>query len=200
LSPEEYAFPRSDARWTRLKKIFEEKAFLRKKPNEKPFKLASGGSSYVFFDCKLVTQDPEGIELIAELIFDRVSKLGIDSIGGIQTGAIPICTAVALLSYLKKNPIQAFWVRQEKKSHGTEKWVEGNLAPGSNVVIVDDVTTKGNSVFEAIERVLELNCKIVEVISLVDREEGAKARIANAGCNFASMFTISDFSGAQKPS
>jgi orotate phosphoribosyltransferase len=198
LSSDEYAFPRSDLRWARLKKIFEEKAFLRKKPDEKPFKLASGGSSYLFFDCKLVTQDPEGIDLIGELIFDRVSKLGIDSIGGIQTGAIPICTAVALLSYLKKNPIRAFWVRQEKKSHGTEKWVEGNLALGSKVVIVDDVTTKGNSVFEAIERVLELNCKIVEVISLVDREEGAKARIVNAGYNFASMFTISDFSGASK--
>ena len=174
MSPEEYAFPRSDPRWKRLKKIFEERAFLRKKPGEKPFKLASGGSSHVFFDCKLVTQDPGGIELIAELIFDRVSKWRIDSIGGIQTGAIPICTAVALLSYLKKNPIQAFWVRQEKKSHGTEKWVEGNLAPGSKVVVIDDVTTKGNSVFEAIERVLELNCKIVEVISLVDREEGPK--------------------------
>jgi orotate phosphoribosyltransferase len=196
LNSNEDAFPRSDPRWIRLKEIFEKKAFLRKKPDEKPFKLASGGSSYVFFDCKLVTQDPEGIDLIAELIFDRVSKLGIDSIGGIQTGAIPICTAVALLSYIKLNPIQAFWVRQEKKSHGTEKWIEGNLAPGSKVVVIDDVTTKGNSVFEAIERVLELNCKIVEVISLVDREEGARARIANSGYQFAWMFTISDFSGA----
>jgi orotate phosphoribosyltransferase len=178
-----------------LKEIFEKKAFLRKKSGEKPFKLASGGSSYIFFDCKLVTQDPQGIDLIAELIFDRVSKLGIDSIGGIQTGAIPICTAVALLSYIKKNPIQAFWVRQEKKSHGTEKWIEGDLAPGSKVVVIDDVTTKGNSVFEAIERVLELNCRIIEVISLVDREEGARTRIANSGYKFESMFTISDFSG-----
>ena len=197
MNPEGETFSRSDPRWVRLKEIFEKKAFLRKNPGEKPFKLASGGSSYVFFDCKLVTQDPEGIDLIAELLFDRVSRLGIDSIGGIQTGAIPVCTAVALLSYIKKNPIQAFWVRQEKKSHGTEKWIEGNLAPGSKVVVVDDVTTKGNSVFEAIERVLELNCQIVEVISLVDREEGARARIGNAGYKFASMFTISDFSGAR---
>ena len=47
-------------------------------------------SSYIFFDCKQVTQDPEGIYLIAELIFDEISNLAIDSIGGIQTGAIPI--------------------------------------------------------------------------------------------------------------
>ncbi len=174
--------------------LFEEKAFLRRKPNEAPFKLASGGSSSVFFDCKQVTQDAEGIYLIAELIFDAVSGLEIDSIGGIQTGAIPICTAVALVSHLKHLPIQAYWVRQEKKTHGTEKWIEGNLRPGSRVVVVDDVTTKGNSVFEAIERVRELQCEIVGVISLVDREEGARSRIINAGYKFASMFTISDFS------
>ena len=199
MSFAEDSFARSDSRWLRLKTIFEEKAFLRKNPDEKPFKLASGGSSYVFFDCKLVTQDPEGIALIAELIFDKVSKHDIDSIGGIMTGAIPICTAVALISFLKKKPIEAFWVRQEKKTHGTEKWIEGSLKPGSRVVVVDDVTTKGNSVFEAIERVLELDCKIVEVISLVDREEGAASRITNAGYKFAPMFTISDFSDASKP-
>jgi len=188
------SFASSDERWKRLKILFEKRAFLRRSALEKPFKLASGGSSFVFFDCKLVTQDPEGISLIAELIFDRISKYDVDSIGGIQTGAIPIGTAVAQLSFMRKKPIQAFWVRQEKKTHGTEKWIEGNLKPRSNVVIVEDVTTKGNSVFDSIERVRELECNIVEVISLVDREEGARKRLADAGYKFASMFTISEFS------
>ena len=188
------SFSRSDERWKRLKIIFEKKAFLKRSPSEKPFKLASGGSSFVFFDCKLVTQDAEGIALIAELIFDRISKYDVESIGGIQTGAIPIGTAVAQLSFIRKRPIQAFWVRQEKKTHGTEKWIEGNLQPRSSVVIVEDVTTKGNSVFESIEKVRELECNIVEVISLVDREEGARKRLEDAGYKFASMFTISEFS------
>ena len=188
------SFPESDPRRKRLKAIFNEKAFLRKKPGEPPFKLASGGTSFVFFDCKLVTQDPEGISLIAELIFDRISIYKVDSIGGIQTGAIPIGTAVAQLSFIRKKPIQAFWVRQEKKTHGTEKWIEGNLKPRSNVVIVEDVTTKGNSVFESIDRVRELDCSILEVISLVDREDGARKRLADAGYRFTPMFTISEFS------
>jgi orotate phosphoribosyltransferase len=188
------SFSRTDKRWNRLKILFEKNAFLKRAPSEKPFKLASGGSSFVFFDCKLVTQEPEGIALIAELIFDRISKYKVDAIGGIQTGAIPIGTAVAQLSFIRKKPIQAFWVRQEKKTHGTEKWIEGNLEPRSNVVIVEDVTTKGNSVFESIERVRELECNVVEVISLVDREEGAWKRLEDAGYKFTSMFTISEFS------
>lgn len=199
MNSSEQPFPIADPRWQRLKVLFEQKAFLRKNPGEAPFKLASGGSSMLFFDCKQVTQDAEGIDLIAELIFDAVSNLGIDSIGGIQTGAIPVCTAVALVSYLKHRPIQAYWVRQEKKSHGTEKWIEGNLKPGSRVVVVDDVTTKGNSVFEAIERVREMPCEIVLVISLVDREEGARVRITEKGYKFASVFTISDFSKQTAP-
>jgi orotate phosphoribosyltransferase len=187
-------FSRSDERWKRLKVIFEKKAFLKRSDSEKPFKLASGGSSYVFFDCKPVTQDPEGIALVAELVLDRISKYKVDAIGGIQTGAIPIGTAVAQLSFIRKKPIQAFWVRQEKKTHGTEKWIEGNLEPRSNVIIVEDVTTKGNSVFESIEKVRELECNIIEVISLVDREVGAKKRLAEEGYKFVSLFTISEFS------
>jgi len=192
LDPE---FPDSDPRRKRLKEIFNERAFLRKKPGEEPFRLASGGTSNVFFDCKLVTQDPEGISLIAELIFERISKYEVDAIGGIQTGAIPIETAVAQLSFSRKRPINGFWVRQEKKTHGTEKWIEGNLKSKSNVVIVEDVTTKGNSVFESIDRVRDLECKIVEVISLVDREQGARKRISDAGYRFTPMFIISEFSG-----
>ena len=192
--PMDDSFPESDPRRKRLKEIFNDKAFLRKNQGEPPFKLASGGTSYVFFDCKLITQDPEGISLIAELIFERICKLDVASIGGIQTGAIPIGTAVAQLSYTRKRPIQAFWVRQEKKTHGTEKWIEGNLKPNSNVVIVEDVTTKGNSVFESIDRVRELDCNILEVISLVDREHGARKRLNDAGYRFSSVFTISEFS------
>lgn len=191
---QENLFPRSDPRRIRLKEIFSEKAFLRRKPGEPPFRLASGGLSMVFFDCKPVTQDPEGISLIAELIFDRISGYEVESIGGIETGAIPIGTAVAQFSFLQKKPIQGFWVRQEKKTHGTEKWIEGNLNPRSKVVVVEDVTTKGNSVFKSIEKVRELECNIVEVICLVDREEGARKRLADAGYRFTPIFTISEFS------
>jgi orotate phosphoribosyltransferase len=194
MGPSQDSFPKSDPRMKRLKEIFNDKAFLRKKPGESPFKLASGGTSLVFFDCKRVTQDPEGISLISDLIFERISDYAVDSIGGIQTGAIPIETAVAQLSFAKKKPIQGFWVREEKKTHGTEKWIEGNLEPRSNVVIVEDVTTRGNSVFQSIDKARELECKILEVISLVDREEGARQRLTDAGYKFTPMFTISEFS------
>ncbi len=179
----------------RLKEIMEEKAFLVRSPlrGEQPFKLASGDESWVFFDCKPVTQNPEGISLIAEIIFGMIKDYNLDAIGGIETGAIPICTAVAQLSYLRGAPIPAFWVRHERKKHGTMNRIEGGLQPNSRVVVVDDVTTKGNSVIEAVDAVKELNCKIMAVITLVDREAGARTNIEQKGLKYNSIFKKSDF-------
>jgi orotate phosphoribosyltransferase len=178
----------------RLKELMEEKAFLIRSPlKDEPFILVSGDKSWVFFDCKSVTQNPEGIALIAEILFEMIKDYHLDAIGGIQTGAIPICTAVAQLSHLKGSPIQAFWVREKRKDHGTMNKIEGGLQPNSRVVVVDDVTTKGTSVLKAIDEVLELNCEIVAVITLVDREAGAQEIIEQKGLKYLAIFKKSDF-------
>jgi orotate phosphoribosyltransferase len=182
-----------EIRQKKLKDLIQRKAFIRRLPHEKPFKLASGGTSRTFFDCKQVTQDPEGIALVAEIIFEKVKNYQLDGIGGIETGAIPICTAVSLLSFLRGGPIPAFWVRHFPKKHGTMNKIEGGLRPNSRVVILDDVTTEGTSVAEAVETVSKMNCKIVEIITMVDRERGARKRFENAGFKFTSLYTISDF-------
>jgi len=178
----------------RLKELMEEKAFLVRSPQkDEPFVLVSGDKSWVFFDCKTVTQNSEGISLIAEIFFEMVKDYNLDAIGGIQTGAIPICTAVAQLSYLKGSPIQAFWVREKRKDHGTMNKLEGGLKPNSRVVVVDDVTTKGTSVLKAVEEVLEINCEIVAVVTLVDREAGAREIIEQKGLKYLPIFKKSDF-------
>lgn len=187
-------FSRTDPRLKRLREIFLTKAFLKREENEEPFQLVSGELTHIYFDLRMVTQDPEGIALIAEIIFDEICKLPkVDAIGGAETGAIPISTAVAYQSFLRNNPISSFWVRRERKTYGTKKWIEGNLAPGYNIVIVEDVTTTGGSVIQVIERTQSEGCKVVAVISLVDRERGAQARFKEAGYDFGSLFAISDF-------
>lgn len=180
-----------------LRDLLRNKALLRRSPQEEPFKLASGGNSWVFFDCKLVTQDPQGIALIAEIVFELVKHYKLDGIGGIETGAIPICTAVAQLSFQRGNPIPAFWVRHFPKEHGTRNLIEGGLRSNSKVVILDDVTTKGNSLWKAVEAVLQIDCRIVEIITMVDREKGAREKFENAGFKFTPLFQISEFIKSQ---
>jgi orotate phosphoribosyltransferase len=159
----------------RLIRLIYERAF---KYSEEPiFKLVSGRMSNYYFNCKMVTLNPEGMYLIGNIIFDMIKDLNVKGIGGLTLGADPIADAVAYTSYLKEKPIEAFVVRKSAKSHGTMQWIEGDVKAGDKVVIVDDVITTGKSTIEAITRAKEAGLDIVKVIALVDRQEGGYENI-----------------------
>ena len=90
--------------------------------------------------------------------------------------------------------MEGFWVRDLAKTHGMQRLVEGNLRPGSRVVILDDVITQGTSSLKAIRAVQEMSCEVVLVLALVDRLQGAEALFRAEGISqFRSVFTIRDF-------
>ena len=159
----------------RLIRLIYERAF---KYSEEPiFKLVSGRMSNYYFNCKMVTLNPEGMYLIGNIIFDMIKDLNVKGIGGLTLGADPIADAVAYTAYLKEKPIEAFVVRKTAKAHGTMQWIEGDVKAGDKVVIVDDVITTGKSTIEAITRAKEAGLDIVKVIALVDRQEGGYENI-----------------------
>jgi orotate phosphoribosyltransferase len=160
----------------RLTALVYERSF---KYSEEPvFKLVSGRISNYYVNCKAVTLHPEGMFLIGNIIFDMIKDLPAAGIGGLTLGADPIADAVAYTSYLKGRPIEAFVVRKTAKSHGTMLWIEGNVKPGDNVVILDDVITTGKSTIEAIARAREAGLNVIKVIALVDRQEGGYEAVA----------------------
>ncbi|MDI6751279.1 MAG: orotate phosphoribosyltransferase [bacterium] len=172
---------------SRLLKILKDKA-LKKVAAE----LSSGRKSHYYIDGKLVTLDPEGAFLVAKIIIELLKKDNVDGIGGLTIGADPIVSAVAAISYKEGFPIPAFIVRNSPKKHGMMKLIEGPIKEGSRVVIVDDVVTTGGSIEKAISEVEKASCKVIKVIAIVDRLEGAKERFAEKGYNFISIFTRED--------
>jgi orotate phosphoribosyltransferase len=65
---------------------------------------------------------------------------------------------------------------------------------GARVVILDDVITRGSSSVKAIKEVQAKGCKVVLVLTLVDRLQGAAELFRAEGVtNFQSIFTIRDF-------
>lgn len=143
------------------------------------FVLVSGKKSNFYFDSKKTTMIPEGAYLVSREILRVIREEGIkaDAIGGMTLGADPIVCPVAALSHLEGPPLRAFIVRKEAKGHGTGRQIEGNLKPGSRVVVVDDVVTTAGSTLKAIDAVLEAGFTIAAVISLVDREEGGTEKL-----------------------
>ena len=127
--------------------------------------------------------------LIGNLIFDLIKDLPVRGIGGLTLGADPIAYAVSYTSYLKKKPIEAFVVRKKAKTHGTQLWIEGNVAKGDKVVIIDDVVTTGKSTIEAINRVKAEGIDIAQVIAFIDRQEGGREAIQASGYGLDSLIT-----------
>ncbi len=137
------------------------------------FTLSSGKKSDFYVDCRKVTLHPLGAKLIGRLVLDKIKGVKVDAVGGMTMGADPIIGAVITLG-----DIPGFIVRKKAKEHGTKQRIEGILQPGWNVLIVEDVATTGGSALEAIQAAEEAGAKVVKVISVVDREEGARAALA----------------------
>ena len=158
-----------------LAKVLVERSFV-----EGDFLLASGRRSRFYFDCKLTTCCAEAMPLIGAAFLRAFRAGGAPprSVGGLTAGADPIAQAIAFQSLAEPPVLDMFSVRKDRKTHGTEKWIEGcAVAP---VAIVDDVSTSGGSVIRAIERCREEGLEIAHVAVLVDREEGGLEAIRNA--------------------
>ncbi len=172
----------------RLYQLIKEKAFTKGK-----FKLSSGSETDIYFDCRMITQDPEGANLIADIILDLLKDDEIEFIGGLESGSIPISSVVSAKSITRGYPISAFFVRKELKGHGRKQLIEGPVRKNSKVVIVDDVTTTGKSILRAYEAVKELDCEVIKTITIIDRQEGAKDLLERKGIYLTSIFKKEDF-------
>ncbi|MEO6945503.1 MAG: orotate phosphoribosyltransferase [Nitrobacter sp.] len=159
--------------------------------------LASGRKSDFYFNLKPTMLDPEGAALLAELSFEALKDDRLDYIGGLEMGAVPLAGAIAQLSWLKNQPIAAFFVRKKPKEHGARLAVEGlakgESLKGKRIVIVEDVTTTGGSAIKAVDSVREAGGEIVLVFTMVDREEGAAETFAQAGVPFRALYKASEF-------
>ncbi len=154
------------------------------------FKLAHGGTSQFYFNCKRITLDPEGQYLIGNLVFEAIKDLGISAIGGLTLGADPIANATAYSSWLRGRPIQSFIVRKTSKDHGIIAAIEGKVAAGDRVVVVDDVVTTGGSTLQAISACRQAGLEIVGSLTLVDRQEmNGRENIEKQIPNFKALFT-----------
>lgn len=174
----------------RLLEIIRQKSFLRGQ-----FKLASGAMSDYYLDMKPTSFDPEGASLIAEVVCGMLAgDKDVDAIGGLELGAVPIVAAVCARSW-PDQPVSGFVVRKEAKDHGTARKIDGNFKPNSTVVLIEDVTTKGGSVMQAVRAVRTQGARIKRIITIVDRLEGARDSLKAEGLELAPIFTTKHLMG-----
>jgi len=165
------------------------------------FVLASGKHSSFYIDARLTTMSGEGLAVIGALGLDRVAARGWAprAVGGLTLGADPVAYALAAAARGRGLPLDAFTVRKQAKTHGTGKRIEGCFAAGMPVVIVEDVITTGGSAHEAIVAVESEGGRVLGVLAVVDREEGGRGVLEQAGYAVEALLTTSELLGKMQP-
>lgn len=152
------------------------------------FTLSSGKKSSYYVDMKRAVTDPKILSKVAEMISESLDKEKTDKIAGPALGAIPIVAAVSL-----KSEIPMLMIRKARKGYGTSKLIEGDLEKGDSVVVVEDVTTTGNSLINAIKAVSENGGVVKKAFVVVDRAEGALENFKREGVTLEPLVSIKDF-------
>ena len=158
------------------------------------FRLASGREASFYLDAKQVVLDARGSMLVGRAILDLLRAHGPlpAAVGGMSIGADPVTSAVVTMAGVAGFDLRGFMVRKEPKDHGTKRYIEGPVAPGEKVVIVEDVTTTGGSSLLAIDRAIEFGLVVERVVTVIDRLAGATATLAARGIPLDALVTIRD--------
>lgn len=151
------------------------------------FTLASGIKSDYYIDLSKVMFDGNGLWLITESMAQSICWKDVNKIGGPAIGAVPI--VVELMCLLD---IRGFIIRKQEKEHGKKEVIEGCLDKGDNVVLVEDVTTSGNSLLKAVKVVQEFGCNVKQVVSVLDRNQGAKELFEKENIPFKYLISINE--------
>lgn len=173
----------------KLKAILLEKSVI----TGREFKLASGKTSNFYVDARITTLDPGGAYYCGKIFLEMLKEFKVDAVGGYSIGADPIVSSIAVLSHMEGNPLPAFIIRKEEKSHGTGKIIEGNFPKdGGRVAIFDDVVTSGGSILRGADQVKKHGGTVEVIMAVIDREEGGREKMEAAGYKFLSIFTKKD--------
>lgn len=154
---------------------------------EGDFVLSSGKRSKYYLDKWRFETDPALLREIAKALAELLPSPAPDRLAGVELGGVPLAAALAL-----ETNIPYLIVRRAAKEYGTAKEVEGVMAAGERVALVEDVLTTASQAISAAQRLTRLGLEVARIIYVIDREEGAEENIRAAGFEPAALFRRSD--------
>lgn len=156
--------------------------------------LSSKKKSKFYYDIKSIVGEPEGAALIGQVMLAAILKVEpkTRSVGGLESGAIAIATAIVCSSFQLEPTcrVSGFFVRKNTKDYGLEKTVEGIVH--NPVAVVDDVITTGKSVLQAVSALRNQGISEINIVSVIDRETEENLLNQN-NTQFHSIFRHSEF-------
>ncbi|MCF6367177.1 MAG: orotidine-5'-phosphate decarboxylase [Bacteroidales bacterium] len=151
------------------------------------FTLKSGHKSPFYFDLRDMISHPEILSGIVDLLVDEVQDLDFDYVTGIPYTALPIATLVA--DILDKPLI---YIRKEEKAYGTKNSIIGKFEEGNKCLVIDDLITTGESLFETAEKFRKEGLEIIDFAVIIDRSNNISEKIKKTGCKLHSLIKLDE--------
>lgn len=154
--------------------------------------LDSGVDQPYFFDKYLIVAKPAILRRLGRFLAARVPH-GTDRVAAPTLGAVPLGAAVSLETGL---PLAV--VRSHAASGRRGQPVEGGLSRGETVCLVEDVVVTGTRAAAGVEHLRNAGADVTAVISVIDCERGADARLHSLGVSYHPLFRYSALFAAKE--
>jgi len=155
------------------------------------FKLTSGKISPYYIDLRIVPSFPDAFHKICNIcvrfVKSTVGEKKFDRIVGIPVAGIPFA---AIVAYEMGKPF--LYTRRGVRLHGRQRRIEGVLAPGNRIILIDDLITTGLSLEEAAKALTAEGGVVTDAVVLIDRQEGGRERLERRSINLHALLNISD--------
>lgn len=119
---------------------------------EEPYKLASGMMSPVYIDCRKLISFPRirsaVMDFAAATVMSEAGFEQFDCVAGGETAGIPFAAFLA-----ERMSLPMIYVRKQPKGHGRNAQIEGHMPEGARVLVIEDLTTAGGSMFKFIDAI-----------------------------------------------
>jgi orotate phosphoribosyltransferase len=152
--------------------------------------LSSGQQADWYIDLRRVLLDGAAAPMAGRVMLDLTAHLGFSAVGGLTLGADPVASAMLHAAAAKGQALNAFIVRKEAKTHGLQRRIEGPDVAGVRVLAVEDTSTTGNSVLQAVDALIEAGAEVAGVAVVVDR--GARAEVERRGFPYLAAYELAD--------
>ncbi|MFA4132333.1 MULTISPECIES: orotate phosphoribosyltransferase [unclassified Brevibacillus] len=156
---------------------------------EQPFTWTSGIKSPIYCDNRITMSYPHVRRAVAKAFADLIKEQypNAQVVAGTATAGIPHAAWVAELLDLPM-----IYVRDKAKGHGRQNQIEGALAAGQKVVVIEDLISTGGSSLKAAQAVQAEGGEVLGVVAIFSYQfPDAQALFEEAGipCSTISNYT-----------
>lgn len=157
---------------------------------EEPFTWASGIKSPIYTDNRVTLAYPNTRTLIEDGFVDIIKESfpQVEVIAGTATAGIPHGAIIA-----DKMNLPFAYIRSKPKEHGAGNQIEGRVAKGQKMVVIEDLISTGGSVLEAVAAAEREGADVLGVVAIFTYQlPKADQNFATAGVKLLTLSTYSD--------